>query len=69
MRRIISLVAVALVMAAMMLAMVAPAIAQGRVCAQGFHLWPILDSPISPGPGVDAFTCHPTGQPPEPPND
>jgi hypothetical protein len=59
MRRIVMVVVVALVMAAMVLTMVAPAMAQ-RFCAQGFR--PQLIEP-TPGPAPNVFACVPIGPP------
>ena len=56
MRRIISLVVVALIMAAMMLVMVAPAMAQGPKCPPGTHPHPAVIPPI-------IFECVPNGPP------
>jgi len=59
MRRIISLVVVALIMAAMMLVMVAPAMAQGPPCPPGTHLQPVV---FGTGPPA-FFICVPNAPP------
>ena len=59
MRRIILVVAVALIMAAMMLVMVAPAMAQGPPCPPGTHPQPVV---VGTGPPA-IFLCVPNGPP------
>jgi hypothetical protein len=60
MRRIVMLVVVALVMAAMMLVMVAPAMAQGR---PEFSDCPRGERPAQIEPGTHDFRCVPIGPP------
>ena len=60
MKRIITVVVVALPMAAMMVAMAMPVFAQARPCPPGEH-----PRPVGFGPGGTSFTCVPnTSGPP-----
>ena len=64
MRRIVTLVVVALVMAAMMLTVAFPAMAQ-RICPAGSRPQVLF---VTPGPdAVVLFDCVPVGQPDQPP--
>ena len=57
MKRLMAVVVVALVMAAMILVMVAPAMARGDPCPRGEH-----PSAARGGGGPPLFTCVPTGR-------
>ena len=64
MRRIVTLVVVALVMVAMLLAMVGPAMAQGvgSACPEGTHPEVVDVFPGHPGVLI-GYTCVPNGSP------
>ncbi len=62
MKRIVTVVVVALVMAAMMLAMAMPVFAQGvQFCPPGSHP---VGPPVAPGGGSPSFACVPNPGPP-----